>query len=100
EHDIDIQTAWAEQVEAVDFEEKGNGGAQFQFDHGGVEALQMADLEDAGVALGGADQPGGGVKVGGNRLLDQNVDSRLEQRRRDLLMDRGGSRDDRGIHLS
>ncbi len=46
---------------------------------GGIEALEVADLQNAIVALGGSDQTVGFVERRGHGLFDQHVDARFEQ---------------------
>ncbi len=92
EHHVDIQAARAEEVHAVDFEEEGQGGALFERHDGGVEALQVAHLQDAAAAGGGIDQAVGGGQVAGDGLLHQHVDAGIEQEAADLGVERWWAR--------
>ena len=79
---------------------RGRVRAAFQLDDRGVEALQVADLQDAAAALGGLDQAVGGGEVGRDGLLHQDVDAGVEQRAADFRVDGGGRGDDGGVDLA
>ena len=64
---------------------------------GGVEALEMADLEDPAAGPGERDQGVGLVERGGDRLFDQDVQPDLEQAAGDDEMLPGRHRDARGL---
>ena len=100
QHHIDIQAARAEQVHAVDLEEQRQRDALFEGQNGGVEALQVAHLQDAASARGGLDQAVGGGQIDGDGLFHQDIDPGGEQVAADIGVDRGGRGDDRGVDLA
>ncbi len=56
EDDIDVESAGAEDAEAVRLEEHGLMGAGSEGGDGGVEALEMAYLDEATAFAGEADE--------------------------------------------
>ncbi|HLZ97274.1 MAG TPA: hypothetical protein VKP66_04955 [Steroidobacteraceae bacterium] len=100
EDDVDIEAAGAEDAEAVDFEKQGLAGDFFERDDSGVEALEVADLEDAGVGIGGVDEAVGGGEVGGDGLFDKDVDTGFEERAGYVGVGGGGDGDDGGVDFS
>ncbi|HXI42556.1 MAG TPA: hypothetical protein VNH83_21415, partial [Bryobacteraceae bacterium] len=100
EDDVDIEAARAEDAEAVDFEKQGLAGDFFERDDGGVETLEVADLEDAGVRIGGVDEAVGGGEFGGDGFFDQDVDAGFEECAAYIGVDGGGDGDDGGVDFS
>ena len=95
---VHVQAARAEQVHAVDFEEKRQGGAAFQLRNRGIETFEMAHLEDAAVAAGGFDEAIGGGQVAGDGLFHQHVETAGEQGAGDRLVSGGGDGHHGGVH--
>ena len=62
EDDVDIQTASAENAEAMHFEKQRTFDEFFRGENGGIEAFDVADLENAGVFLGCRDKRVGFAK--------------------------------------
>ena len=60
----------------------------------GLKSLEVADLEDASVLFGGADQPISGLEIRCDRLFDKQVDSGVEELDADLGMVLCGNSDD------
>jgi hypothetical protein len=84
----------------VDLEEERQGDALFEGEDGGVEALQVAHLEDAPGARGGGDQAVGGGKVTGDGLFHQQVNASVEKVAAEIGVDGGGRGDDGGVDLA
>ena len=81
----------------MDFEEEGDGEAFGEGGDGGVEAFEVADLEDAAVAGGGVDEGVGFGDRGGDGFFDEDVDAGGEEGAADGGMGGGGYGDDGGI---
>ena len=58
---------------------------------------KMADLQDAAVGAGAADQVVGLGEIGGDRLLQEHVNALLEEEPGDLVVGAGRHRDADGI---
>jgi len=95
EDDIDVEGAGSEDAEAVGLEEHGAVEVGLDGGDGGIEAFEVADLKDAAALLGGFDEAVCLVSSGGDRFLDEDVDSLLEELHGHVVV--GESRDaDRG----
>lgn len=70
QHDVNVETARAEQAEAMDFEKEWKPRDFLERGDAGVEALQMADLQNTVVLSGRVHQAARGGEVGGDRLFD------------------------------
>ena len=68
--------------------------------HGGIEALQVTDLQDLPVPGRGPDKTVGFLEGISDRLLHQNVDTFIQKLLSDLAVKRGRSRDTYGVHLA
>ncbi len=97
EDDIDVETAGSEDAEAMDLKKEREREGLFEGENGGVEALKVADLEDAIVVSGGVEQLAGGVKIGSDGFFDEDIEAGGEQGRTDGSMGLGGHGDDRCI---
>jgi hypothetical protein len=84
----------------MDFEKERQTRDTLNFEHYRVKAFEMAHLQDAGVVFGGFGHPVGLFEGGGDRLFDQNVDTRIEQRAGDLGVGFGRDSDDGGLNLT
>ena len=100
EHDVDIETAWGKNTHAVDLEEERQACDLLHRLDDGVEAFEMADLENAAVLAGGRDQRVGGFEIEGDGLFDEQIDARFEKVESHGRMVRGGNGNDGGIHLT
>src|SRR5262249_4603030 len=74
-----IQTPWRKLREAMYFKKLRPGCDLLRSNHGRIEPLDMAHLENAAVMGGHRDQLLSFVGRGRNRLLNQNIDSVLQQ---------------------
>ena len=79
EDHVDIERARREDGEPVRL--KKHGAAELGLDgkDGGVEALEMAGLQNALALFGAGDEVVGFRKAGGERLFDQQVEASIEQ---------------------
>ncbi len=80
---------------------KEHGAAQLRLDgeDGGIEALQMAGLQNALALFRALDQIVGLGERGGQRLFDQQVEAGIEQSRSYLMMVHGGNGDAGGVQM-
>jgi hypothetical protein len=97
EDHIDIERAGAEEAEAVRLKKHGRIANGFGGQDGGVEPLQMTDLQDAAVFLREGDQLIGLRKRGGDGFFNEEIDAGLKECGRYLKMSRGGNADGCGI---
>jgi len=97
EGDADVGAAGRVRGEAVGFDETGFGGDGFEVFEDGIEAFDVADLEDEIFFLGEADEFGGLVGVVGHRFFDEDVLAGFEEFLRDVEMGGGGSDDAGGV---
>ena len=79
QHHVHIQRARREDGEPVRLEEHGAAQLRLHGQHRGIEALQVAGLQDALAPLCARDQIVGLGKTGGQRLFNQQVEARIEQ---------------------
>ncbi len=100
EHDVHIEAAQCEYAHAVNFEKQGEGCQALEREDGGVEAFEMADLEDSVVARGGFDQAVGFGQGGRDGFFDEHVEPGFEQSAADLGVGDGGNGYDRGIGVA
>ena len=96
-HHVDIQAARRENAEAMDFEKHGARDDFLRRGDGGIESLDVADLQNAAGALRGGDQPSGFVERSGHRLFHQHVNAGIEQMAADARMFLGGNGDADGV---
>jgi hypothetical protein len=68
-------------------------------EYGGVEALQVPDLEDAAAIFRSPDQVVGLVEVCGQGLLDQQIEARLEELCGDRVVMQGGDGDGNSVEV-
>jgi hypothetical protein len=78
-------------------EEHGAGELGLDGEDGGVEALKVADLEDAVVPGGEGDEGVGFREGGGDGLFDEAVDAGLKKLRRGVVVMDGGNGDGGGV---
>lgn len=91
ENDVDVERARAENAEAMRLKEHGVIEERASGSDGGIEALEMAGLEDAVVGGSGVDEMGGFGNAGGDGLFNEDVNACLEKSLRYGEM-RGGGR--------
>jgi hypothetical protein len=96
---VDVGGALGEAAHALGLDVARGVDALGQGHDAGVEALQMADLQDDAGGVGQADDLGAFGRVDGDGLLQQHVHAALEERRGDLQMGRGRHDDADGIDL-
>jgi hypothetical protein len=99
EDDVDVERARSEDAEPVRLEKHGHVDVGMDGEHGGVEALQVAYLEDALMTRRELNQR---VRFGerrGDRLFDENIDAGLEQCTGDGCVGAGGDADGGGVEL-
>jgi hypothetical protein len=90
ENHVDIEGAGREDAEAMRLKEHGAGEARLDGEDGGVEALEMAGLENAVFFFGPADEVVGLSKAGGEGFFDEQVEAGLEQGGGDGVVMDGG----------
>ena len=93
EHDVDIEGARGKDAEPVHLKEHGAVEKRLDGGDGGVKAFQVTDLQDAMTIRSEGDQLVGLFQSRCDGLLDQNVDSRFENRGRDVKMRGSGNAD-------
>ena len=99
EHDADVGAASRVGGEPVGLDEAGAGQLFLERVEGGVEALDVADLEHEFLGLGERDERLGLLGVVGDRFLDEDVFAEREEERADLVMRDGGRGDGGGVDL-
>ena len=97
EDDVDVKGTWCEDAESVRLEEHWVGEGGEGRGDGGVEALEMADGDDAVLRLGDGEDVVGLREGGGEGLLDEDVDAGEEKLLRDRSVMAGGDADGRGV---
>ena len=97
EDDVDIERARGEDAEPVRLKEHGHVDVGLDGEDCRVEALQMADLQDALVARCERDELIGFGERGGDGLFDQHVDAGFEKRAGDGGVSNGGHADGCGV---
>jgi hypothetical protein len=80
---------------------KEHGPPDFWLDgkDGGVEALEMAGLQDATAFFSAGDEIVSFRKAGGERLFNEEIESGVEQRGGHLVMMYGGHGDGCGVEV-
>lgn len=78
-NDIDVQRSRRKYREPVRLEEHGAAKLRLNCQDGGIEAFEMAGLENALVLLGDRNQFARLRRGGGNRLFDEQIEPRLKQ---------------------
>lgn len=97
EHDIDVKRARGEDAQAVRLKKHRGIQQRANCGDGGVEALEVADLEDA---LGGCGEGGelaGFVEGGGDGFFNQDIDASAEELLRDFEVEAGWNTDGGGV---
>ncbi len=77
-HHIDIETPRRKDAQPVDFEKHRTRNNRLCGDHSRIKAFQVADLQDAGIALGGGYQLVGFLERSSHGLFDQHVHAGFE----------------------
>ncbi len=99
QHDADVGAATGVGGEAVGFDELGAGELGFEGAQGGVEAFDVADLEDEFLFLGDANQFAGLGGVVGNRFFDEEMAAFIKKQGADLVVGAGRGGDGDGFAL-
>ena len=99
ENDIDIERARREDGEPVRLKEHGPPDFWLDRKDGGIEALEMARLQDALAFLSAGDEVVGLRKAGGEGLFNQEVESSFEQSRGHGVMMHSGHGDGCGVEV-
>ena len=99
QNDVDIEGARGENAEPMRLEEHRHVDVRLHGEHGGVEALQMANLKGALIPHGQGDECVGLGQRGGNRLFYQNIDAGLKKCTSDRRVGAGGHADGCGVKL-
>ena len=97
EHDADVAGSSGVGAEALSADELRLQGAGLDLLKRGIEAFDVADLQQCLVLRGQADEGVGLAQVQGQRFLDQQVNVPLEEFRSDNAVLEGGNDDARGI---
>ena len=79
EDDIDIQGARTEDAEPMHLKKHGAVEQGLDRGDGGVEALQVTDLQDASLGGGQSNEGVGLLEGGGDGLFDEDVDAGTQQ---------------------
>ncbi len=90
---VHVEGAGAEDAEAVGLKEHGLLNARGKGGDGGVEALEVTDLDEAVVLTGEADEVVGLVQGGGDGLFDEQMQACLEEAGGGVEVGRGGDAD-------
>jgi hypothetical protein len=98
EYYVHIEGTRGEDAEPVGLEEHGAVEPGSDGDHRWIEAFEMADLEDSAEPICHGYQFVSLFGRGGDRLLDEQVDSLFKQARGDRKMGGGRNTDRRGIY--
>ena len=93
EHDADVRAAGRVGGKAVGFNEARIGGHVFQVMEDGIEALDVADLEDDILLRGPLHQPGGLGGIVGHRFFHQHMFAGGQEGVSQLEMGAGGGDD-------
>ena len=99
EDDVDVERAGCEDAEPVGLKEHGTVEVRQKSLDGGVEALQMPDLENAVFRLGHGDEAVGFGEGAGDGLLDQDMEAGCECVQRDGGVGAGGGADGDSVEL-
>ena len=99
EDDVDVEGARAEDAEAVCLEEHGAVEVGLDGGNGGIEALEVSDLQDALFSAGQIDQGVGFLDGGGDGFFDEQVDARMEEFCGNLGVRRRGHADGGGVDV-
>jgi hypothetical protein len=97
EDDVDVEGAGAEDAEAVGLEEHGSVDAGFERGDGGVEAFEVADLNEAVVLVGEVDELICLGESGGDGFFDKQVQACCEQGGGYVEVGGGGNADRGGV---
>ena len=97
EHDIDVERTRGEFPDAMDFEVDGIAHVWTQGYERGIEAFEMADLEQRASLLRGSNHSIGFSQRWRDRLFDQHVNPRFQQSAGDLAMRFRRNRETDGI---
>jgi hypothetical protein len=93
EDDVNIETTGSENAHPVNFEEEWKLDDFFEKFNGGIETLEMTDLQEAPVLAGGGDQTFGAGQVGGNRLFYEDIKPGGKQCAADIFVRNSGHGD-------
>jgi hypothetical protein len=97
QHHADICGAVGEGREAVCLDEARVGEAVFEFGQHGVEAFDMADLEDAACLMGELDQGEGVSELVCDGFFHEHVEACMEELGSDIEVGGGGGGDGGGV---
>jgi len=97
EDNVDVEAARSENAEAVDFKKERERDGFLNGENGWVEALEVADLEDAVVLGGELNEVPGALEIEGDGLLDEDVEAGFDELTADFGMGNRGHRDYAGI---
>ena len=97
ENDVDVEGTRCEDAEPVRLEEHGLGEGCESCGNGGVEALEMADGDDATLRLGESQDVVCLGEGGGEGLLDEDVEAGEKKLLRDRSVMAGGDADGCGV---
>ena len=86
EDDVDIESAWAEDAEAVGLEEHGVVDAGGEGGNGGIEALEVTDLDEALMLIGEADEGICLGEGGSDGLFDEHVQAGVQKASRYVVV--------------
>jgi hypothetical protein len=99
EDDVDVESAGAEEAETVGLEEHGAVDERGEGSDGGVEAFEVADLDEAVVEAAEADELVGLLECGGDGFLDEDVDAGLDEGGGGLEVSGGRHADGGGVEV-
>jgi hypothetical protein len=99
EDHVDVKRARREDGEPVRLKEHGPPDFCFDGEDGGIEALEMAGLQDALTFLSAVDEIVGFRKAGGEWLFNQEIESGVEQSRGHGVMMHGGHGDSCSVEV-
>ena len=97
EDDIDVEASWGEDAEAVDLEEEWKGDSFFECGDSGVEAFEVAYLEDALVLGCQVNQVLCACEVECDWFFDKDVEAGCKELAADFRMGNGWDGYDTGL---
>jgi hypothetical protein len=99
EDHVHIERARREDGEPVGLKEHGPLEVRLHSENGGIEAFQVADLQDSVLQFGAANQVVRFVQAGGDRFFNQDVQAGIEELCCDGMVLHGWHGDGNGVEF-
>src|SRR5207237_8780839 len=100
EDDVNVEAARSENAEAMDFEKERAVENRFDGDHRGIEAFDVADLQDALEFFCGGSESVSLGQIARHRIFDEDVEAEFHQAAADSGVIDGWHGDARGIDMA